>query len=1361
MQKNIVDPLYNLQQTELNNVLTAVEVETARPLTLTQNSTKAATPGYLFLAPTANVTIFGDEVTVSGRLEFPGRFDKDGNFIPGCVVIFARILRAEPDGATPPAISVNSREQTIKKDQTVQNAKGEEGEQGKNEAAPGIWHKSWEKNTDGGTGWSGPDHPEKMNGKPGDKGEAGLPGGNVSICCEQFDFGGEDRKLTITADGGRGGEGQQGQNGAKGGKGGDGADFRSWGPFGDVVPTRGGNGGRGGDGGKGGQGGQGGEGGQIVFYSALADPEPKLTLSYAGGPGGTPGKPGDGGDEGLKGYGGHGIRESVFLDLRPVPDADNGNPGTKGGDKGPGDPAPASVSGKKSVGHGPLESSNLIKIARVSHAQMLFEQVRADYLVTEPADYSIQLMVANSKTALPKFGKNLIVVGLVGPGLRIRIFDAKRTMVLDRTEDQLLSKEAVAKFRERFALRMDEVVLTGQWSAQKQLADLSADARHDLFLDELSQFSNGKADRNRKVEDLNDDELADAMALPVFSLERGGDLNVLKRSSLDEQRNGLIDGLNKRFGHDVGQMQGLGNQKLVLLAKLHEFTNHSQRTIIELSLYEMIGAVALALFLRETGIRTPQELKTYSVQDERNTLIQELVGRLDDNIGLQALDNHGLVLLALQPAGRFRIGESLSLLKNHLLIGDEEQEELVHYAGLCTHYTDPWTSVGDRLVWVTKLLTAASKEGEDSQKKLATLLHTPATMALNNYRDGLDFFGRNESYTPKLSYDTHQNNLTASLGSLETIEVEKNKYFKALSENKNDTNGLGAAVDNTGSQISLLKLRKKALKDELDKTSGTIDQLDKKLTNQDELRGKMKTFEDQIKSSFGLSFTTFFNCLGMLSFMNVNEPRNAINTLTKVGGYASAGAMAASQLGAMITEGVDKVLNDSGEPVPKNYVLTQVEVIKGDIRLQSEFKKRQNGFMTADSSKRLVVEIDRFRSLCKQFYRSAPGAEALRKELDGFIETITDRNLEIDYFNSLLVEMRQLAGEIGTLELQEGTLKGKLTEISNPGLPAMASFVSGLYERAKATCILDLYNAFRAKAFWALEPYSGFYDLLGSSPGAITHATLKGYKSQLLAGLMAALEKARATPNVFPKREETMGAVIVLTPNSHKQFFEGLLRQSWAEFELEPATKASTQPFPTYSPTAAAWCGTERPIYAPDAPNPFHGKSDVRLTKVRTWMVGMKTNQDVGHTVLTTHLGQEQFRTKDNVPYPARTVPAGEPDLSKRNPEYVRHPEIPIPFKYDPTDLRYDPAKPGSEAFTPGSLTSTRVTELEDGDLGFPSSGLAALPANSQYAPIGPFGKWRVEVRPQNNSGLDLKGLTAVIIEMHGFHDTFPKRPEP
>ncbi|MGC4098021.1 MAG: hypothetical protein QM706_12975 [Nitrospira sp.] len=1345
MPTHIVDPLFNLQRTEINNVVTSIEIESARPLTLTQDSQKADKPGYLFLAPTANVTLYGNEVTVSGKLEFPGRN----------VLIFARILQAESDGTTPPIISVNGPEQTKKKEAEVQNFIGADGENGKNERAPAIYIES-ERTTNGEEGWSGPKHRDKMDGKPGAPGEPGIAAGSVFICCEQYSFDGEHENLVITADGGRGGEGQQGQNGAKGGRGGDGAKARSF-VTGIAPPTRGGNGGRGGDGGKGGQGGQGGKGGQIVFHCELVA-EPNLTLSYAGGPGGTPGKPGVGGDGGAKGNGGRGgDLQPGFgaMELQHVDNGPDGEIGTKGGDKGPGDPAPASEPGSKSVTSGKLESKNLIDLVRVSHAHMLFEQARADYLVTEPADYSIQLVVVMSESELPKEGKNLIVIGLIGSRLRIRIFDTKRKMVLDRAQDQLRSQEAVAKFQKRFDFTIEEVIFSGQWSAQKQLAELSADGWHDLFVDELNQFSNGMANTERSIDSLNDDELAGALALNLFSRERGGDHTVLQQSNLDQQRNGLIVHLGAQFGYTGGQLWPLDNRQLVLLAKLRELTNgkaDNTRTIVQLSTDDMIGALALALLLRETGVRDEKGLAQCTIDDQRNILIVEMGGRFHyTGEQMWPLTNQRLVMLAFRRAGKFKIGETLLLLKNHLLVSEEEQEELVLHAGLCTRYVDAWTKVGNRLVWAGKLLTAATQGGEESQKQLAGLLYQPAVTALKNHRDGLDYFGRSESYTPKLSFNSYKTNLTDSLESLGTIEEAKNKYFTDLQDNKNDTMGLSGAITTTDSHIGLLSERKIKIKKELDRTSGVIDDLNGKL-NQDELAQKLSKFEDQIKAATGLSWQTFFNCLGMLSFMNVNEPRSAINTLTKVGGYASAGAMAASQLGVMINEGVTKVLNDSGDPVSKSNILTQVEVIKGDVRLQSEFQKRQSGFLKADTSKRLVVELDRFRSLIRQFYRSAPVAETLRKDLDEFIDTITTRNMQIDYFNSLLVEMRQLEGEIAALGLQKETLQGKLTKIARPGLPGMANFVSGLYEQAKAACISDLYKAFRAKAFWALEPYSGFYDLLGESPGAINHATLERYKKDLIAQLEGALENARATPNVFPKQEDTRGVIIILTPKSHKEFFESLLRQSWGEFELEPATKASTQPFPIYSPTQAVWCSTERPTYAPNAPNPFHGRLNVRLTKVRTWMVGMTTGP-IAHSVVTTHLGREQFRRSDDVPYPARIVPAGEGDLTKRNPEYVSHKATPIPFVYDPTSLRYDPTMSDPTAFTPGSLTSKWVPAITDGDLGFPRSGLAALPGDTEYAPIGPFGKWRVTVRPEDNNQLNLAGLSAVVIEMHGFND--------
>jgi hypothetical protein len=52
------------------------------------------------------------------------------------------------------------------------------------------------------------------------------------------------------------------------------------------------------------------------------------------------------------------------------------------------------------------------------------------------------------------------------------------------------------------------------------------------------------------------------------------------------------------------------------------------------------------------------------------------------------------------------------------------------------------------------------------------------------------------------------------------------------------------------------------------------------------------------------------------------------------------------------------------------------------------------------------------------------------------------------------------------------------------------------------------------------------------------------------------------------------------------------------------------------------------------------------------------------------------------------------------------------------------------------------------------------LPTEGAYAPIGPFGRWRISARPADN-GMEiddksmLSELTAIVIDFHGFSETF------
>jgi hypothetical protein len=118
-------------------------------------------------------------------------------------------------------------------------------------------------------------------------------------------------------------------------------------------------------------------------------------------------------------------------------------------------------------------------------------------------------------------------------------------------------------------------------------------------------------------------------------------------------------------------------------------------------------------------------------------------------------------------------------------------------------------------------------------------------------------------------------------------------------------------------------------------------------------------------------------------------------------------------------------------------------------------------------------------------------------------------------------------------------------------------------------------------------------------------------------------------------------------------------------------------------------------------------------------------------------------------------VDATEEDQDKRKPQYILHEER-RSFNYNAAGLSYDEA---THAFSPGRLFGRGVTGSQDGDLGFPKDGSAICPRQAKYAPIGPFGRWRLAVPRNLNQELKFSDLHAVVIDFHGFHQTYAKKP--
>jgi DNA repair exonuclease SbcCD ATPase subunit len=266
------------------------------------------------------------------------------------------------------------------------------------------------------------------------------------------------------------------------------------------------------------------------------------------------------------------------------------------------------------------------------------------------------------------------------------------------------------------------------------------------------------------------------------------------------------------------------------------------------------------------------------------------------------MKNQQLVQFALQesPDNSFKPVDDLRYLNDRLVhISETDREQILSDVRAIVDYSDPWEKIGEKLTWLFKTLQAAAidapdgkTENENPQKELAKTLSISAFLLKTNHSKGLDYYDKTPEFVPDVALDTYNMALTTSLEMFKNIEEQKNNYFNSLKNQQDTTNDLKASFKSTEQQLNLITQRKNDINQKLGETEQKIDNLDKERKKlEPDLKKAMKQFEKSVTTAFGLSLNTFFSCLSTLSFMNVHEPVNAVQTLGKVAGYGAAGAM--------------------------------------------------------------------------------------------------------------------------------------------------------------------------------------------------------------------------------------------------------------------------------------------------------------------------------------------------------------------------------------------------------------------------------------------------------------------------------------
>jgi hypothetical protein len=705
----------------------------------------------------------------------------------------------------------------------------------------------------------------------------------------------------------------------------------------------------------------------------------------------------------------------------------------------------------------------------------------------------------------------------------------------------------------------------------------------------------------------------------------------------------------------------------------------------------LIGIGAMIIFLLEAGFYDSQTIKNRWDDYLRNDMITQN-GIRTGRPGLQGMTNQQNVRLALQwfptgtpkhPKGDVTLPEPtfgdpnntgvdptvlgyfemlFEQARTRCLAGDQEKPQLL-------------------LAWINNVFPAvpADKINDPKYPEYANVVKpfTKSVVALKkSLQNKLDYYGYAWNHVPMGSLAFYKGETDRLLASLKEIEGSYDLYLSASRTAEQRRSDYVTALDKTKALRDVLEEERKNTEDMI---KGTVSDFNATQTEVEQAWGilieKMRGFSSKIQKCFGVpSAEQLAGVMLNLSFM----PEK---------GYAVA-AMTGSQAltaGSETVQALSKVTMDDGSQIDKSLVINRLDVMGKDVTdLGAAYTVSRNFIQRDAGVYRLIQKAEAFDEFCRNFYNE--GARDAQTAMDDYIRKIKYRNAKIDEYNALWARLGDLQGQLAAVKADLDSKAIALARTQNPSLPHRVAAFGNVYNRVRDAALRKLYSMGRAYSFWALKDYDELARVCKlADPDSIDYKSLKdamGTIEEDCAGeietWMSELRQA-AMPDLDAVPLTARGITVTLTKDSDPEFIESLKSKGVALFDLPPTHES------------------------------FGGKINVRVRKVRAWIYGLKTGNDV-HDVIITHCGPETIRT-----------PAGKPiDF--------QHDRVSVIFRYDAAIGQEDPRAifQGREGCHDGVI-------LEH-----------------NYAPIGPFTHWRLAIPGDSNKKpLDRSGINKVVMEFH------------
>lgn len=531
-----------------------------------------------------------------------------------------------------------------------------------------------------------------------------------------------------------------------------------------------------------------------------------------------------------------------------------------------------------------------------------------------------------------------------------------------------------------------------------------------------------------------------------------------------------------------------------------------------------------------------------------------------------------------------------------------------------------------------------------------------------------DFYGRSYQYTPRGSYKFYDDQSQRLLNNLEIIESAYSDYFKSLKTQSASIDMVKSARSHADLIIEQANGIIDRLKKEVEITSYSIAAFDPVIkSKRQEVHGLIENVKEEIKNTFSVNFSDIVNALTLCAF----APNKFMMSI---------------QLGDLLYKASAEIPDDQGNHVNKGYLLNSISDCEAsEEALLEAYHRRNDGKLEVDdlNASKLIVEEQKLNELLGK-YRSQLSSSTLtnlKKAFDDYVKTVIERNNTVIHYNAVIQLWVKYQNQIRYYQ----TIKNSLTDTAlveiNPDFPLVSTYMAQMYNDARSQVLESLYLTQRALSFWSLTTVHAIQQVLGELPlSGVTHAVATQLKSNLLTEFSKAIENYGLDAQIFPAHGSSFGETIKLTDNQ----IQALKYSNGVILNIPPIFK-ETPKKPSVSP--------------------FVGWANVRLTKVRVWVNGAKTD-DNELQVSIRHFGKETIVNQSNAEFK------------------FEHDPVEIGFKYN--------------------LSTNSI--IEDGDIS---------QEDKTYASIGPFATWRIFINPNENDKLDLSAVTAVNFEFWGTNYLF------